>query len=83
MKRIQQMRNQPKFKDFSSNLVKVEKALQSQSEETINRAFRYVMHYRLEQFLPIMEEVVTKSNSAYQKSPNSIHVVSWWRVLLQ
>ena len=68
LKRIQQMRNQPKFKDFSSNLVKVEKALQSQSEETINRAFRYVMHYRLEQFLPIMEEVVTKSNSAYQKN---------------
>tara|TARA_B100000674_G_scaffold486866_1_gene496152 strand:+ start:1155 stop:3650 length:2496 start_codon:yes stop_codon:yes gene_type:complete len=68
LKRIQQMRNQPKFQDFTSNLVKVEKALKSQSEESINKAFRYIMHYRLKQFLPMMEEVVKKSNSAYQKN---------------
>ncbi len=68
LKRIQQMRNQPKFNDVTSNLVKVEKALQSQSEESINKAFRYIMHYRLEQFLPNMEKVVQKSNSAYQKN---------------
>jgi len=53
--------------DFSNNLKKVQEALESEDDEISNRAFRYIVQYRLKQFLPALEEHCLKRPSSYRK----------------
>ena len=53
---------------FTSNLKKVEESLKSKDLEQINKAFRYIVQYRLKQFLPLMQTVSREHDSPYQRS---------------
>jgi|GEM_PF-638305 HEAT repeat protein len=57
----------PSPPDFSKNLKKVQSALEGDEEERCNRAFRYIVQYRLKQFLPTLEEHCQKKPSSYRK----------------
>lgn len=53
---------------FTSNLKKVEESLKSRDLEQVNKAFRYIVQYRLKQFLPLMQTVSREHESPYQRS---------------
>jgi len=68
LRKILSLREPGQAGEFTQNLLKVEKALRSEQEEKINKAFRYIVQYRLKQFLPVMEEIASQSGSNYQKN---------------
>lgn len=65
---IRSKKNQSDVNETTSNLAKVEKALKSESAEIVNKAFRYVIQYRLKQFIPLMEQKIAQTNNSYQKN---------------
>lgn len=68
LRQINKIDHEPDSTDFTDNLIRVEKAFKSSSEATVNKAFRYAIHYRLGQFIPLMEDVIKKTDSSYQKN---------------
>jgi HEAT repeat protein len=50
-----------------STLEKIEAALRSGDMEQSNKAFHYILHYRLRQYVAEMETIANENDSSYQK----------------
>ena len=51
----------------NQNLERVSRALKSENPKLVNKAFRYIVQYRLKDFLPKMQKQADQSGSSYQK----------------
>jgi HEAT repeat protein len=57
----------PKSKPVNQNLERVSRALESENPKLVNKAFRYIVQYRLKDFLPEMQKKAEQSGSSYHK----------------